>query len=108
MFCSVSDRSEIADSFRLPNIEDKIQAQAALVDEQLQFLPELPNHNVQHVVRQCLQDFSNLVKGFLQGGANANDFLCNWGQLTVDFGSTIQAMKPKFAMTDPSLRVNRP
>lgn len=86
----------------MPNIDEKIKARTAQVDESLRHLPELPGHNVQHVVRQCLQEFSNTVKSFLQGGANSNEFLSAWGQLSVDFGYAIQEMKPKFIFTDPS------
>lgn len=86
----------------MPNIDSKIKARAAQVDESLCRLPELPGHNVQHVVGKCLQDFSNAVKDFLQGGPHSNDFLSAWGQLSVDFAYAIQEMKPKFIFTDPS------
>ena len=86
----------------MPNIEEKIKARAAEVDESLRRLPELPGHNVQHVVRSCLQEFSNAVRGFLNGGDSSNEFLSSWGQLSADFGYAIQEMKPKFVFTDPS------
>ena len=86
----------------MPNIEEKIKARAAEVDESLRRLPELPGHNVQHVVRSCLQEFSNAVRGFLKGGDSSNEFLSSWGQLSADFGYAIQEMKPKFLFTDPS------
>lgn len=86
----------------MPSIDEKIKAQAQLVDTQLSQLPELPNDNVQHVVRQCLHEFSNGVRRILEGGPASNDFLSDWTQLSLDFSETIQLMKPMFVITDPS------
>ena len=86
----------------MPSIDEKIKAQAELVDSQLAHLPELPNENVQHVVRQCLQSFSNGVQRLLEGGQASNEFLSEWTQLSLDFAEVIQLMKPKFVITDAS------
>jgi hypothetical protein len=86
----------------MPSIDERIKAQAQLVDAQLGQLPELPNDNVQHVVRQCLQEFSNGVRRILEGGQASNEFLSDWTQLSLDFAEAIQVMKPMFIVTDPS------
>jgi hypothetical protein len=86
----------------MPSIEEKIKAQAQQVELKLSHLPELPGNNVQHVVRQCLQQFSNGVKSILEGGATSNGFLSDWTQLSNDFAEAIQKMKPKFVYTDRS------
>src|ERR1700710_211959 len=86
----------------MPSIDQKIKAQAELVDDSLRHLPDLPSQNVQHVVRQCLQEFSNGVRSLLEGGTNSNAFLSEWSTLSTDFGQVIQKMKPMFNITDSS------
>lgn len=86
----------------MPAIDEKIKAQAELVDAQLAQLPELPNNNVQHVVRQCLGDFSDGVRRILEGASSCNEFLSEWTQLSTDFSDTIQKMKPLFVVSDRS------
>jgi hypothetical protein len=86
----------------MPTINQKITEQAESVDEKLRQLPELPHQNVQHVVRQCLQQFSNDVSSLLQGGVNSNDFLSEWSTISMNFGQIIQKIKPTFVFTDPS------
>jgi hypothetical protein len=86
----------------MPSIDEKIKAQAQHVNAQLSRLPELPNDNVQHVVRQCLQEFSNGVRDILEGGHDQNQFLSDWSQLSIDFADAIQKIKPMFIITDGS------
>lgn len=86
----------------MPSIDGKIQAETQLVDAKLAKLPELPNDNVQHVVRQCLQGFSDGVRRILEGGPASNEFLSDWTQLSLDFAEAIQLMKPMFTVTDSS------
>lgn len=86
----------------MPNVNEKIKAQAKEVDDALNALPELPNNNVQHVVRAHLQQFSNGVQRQLEGGATSNDLLSSWSQLSTHFRDAIQTMKPMFVYTDPS------
>lgn len=86
----------------MPTIDEKIKAQAQLVDAKLSRLPELPLHNVQHVVRQCLQAFANEVQKVLEGGAATDGFLSGWTKLFAEFADAIQIMKPMFVYTDPS------
>lgn len=86
----------------MPKINAKIQAQTEEVDRLLNALPELPNHNVQHIVRAQLQKFSNGVQRLLEGGSTSNSFLSAWSQLSIDFRDAIQTMKPMFIYTDPS------
>jgi len=88
----------------MPSIDEKIRARVRLVDTQLNLLPELPNDNVQHVVRQRLQEFSNGVQGILEGSrsSSSNNFLSQWSELSTDFAEAIQSIKPKFIITDAS------
>jgi len=87
----------------MPNINDKINEQALLVEESLARLPELPNQNVQHVVRRCLGDFSSEVQKFLDGGPSTqHNFSSSWANLAKEFGIAIQWMKPIFIMSNLS------
>ena len=86
----------------MPSIDEKIRRQAEFVDTQLLNLPEPPFENAQHVVRSCLQEFSNGVVNLLDGGSSSNGFLSRWTQLSEDFAGTIQKIKPMFVFKDPS------
>ena len=83
----------------MPNIDAKIKAQAQEVDIALSALPELPGHNVQHVVRAHLQEFSNGVRKLFEGGRG---LLSSWSQLSIEFRDALQMMKPMFTYSDPS------
>jgi hypothetical protein len=88
----------------MPSIDEKIRRQAEFVDTQLFNLPEPPFENAQHVVRSCLQDFSNGVVNLLDGGSSSNGFLSRWTQLSEDFADIVQKIKPMFVFKDPSDR----
>ncbi len=83
----------------MPNVDAKIKAQRREVDKALHALPELPNRNVQHIVRAHLQEFSSGVRKLLEDGPG---LLSSWSQLSNDFRDTVLAMKPDFDHTDPS------
>lgn len=85
----------------MPSINAKIKAQTEEVDRLLDALPPLPNHNVQHKVRDRLQVFSNKVQRLLEGGPD-NSFLSPWSQLSIDFRDAIQTMRPMFTYAHPS------
>jgi hypothetical protein len=86
----------------MPDIDKKIKEQLQKVDERLADLPELPNENVQHVVRERLADFSNGVQRLIEGGPQSNEFLSSWSELSNDFRDAIQSMKPMFNYNDKS------
>jgi hypothetical protein len=86
----------------MPNIDEKIRAQAAQVDEELLRLPELPHNNVQHVVRQCLHNLSNGIQSLFEKGNSTHNFLSNWTIMSEDFGRAIQEIKPGFVISDRS------
>ncbi|KAF4635793.1 hypothetical protein G7Y89_g2297 [Cudoniella acicularis] len=86
----------------MPKIDQKIHEQLAIVDHKLSALPELPEENVQHVVRERLSAFSNGVRRILEGGSSANQFLSSWSELSHQFRDAIEFMKPKFVYTDAS------
>jgi hypothetical protein len=83
----------------MPDIEKKIANHSQAVDAALHALPPLPGHNVQHVVRSSLQNFSNRTQRILEGSGG---FLSHWSQLSVDFGDAILKMRPMFTYTDIS------
>lgn len=86
----------------MPNINAKIKAQTEAVENALRALPPLPRRNIQHVVRDRLQRFSNGVQRLLEGGAASNGFLSAWSQLSIDFRDAIQTMRPMFSYHHPS------
>ncbi|TGO27043.1 hypothetical protein BPAE_0048g00140 [Botrytis paeoniae] len=86
----------------IPQIQKKLSAYRAKIDEDLRKLPELPDQNVQLEVQRLLQNFSREVKGLMTSEHTDTNFHGDWTELSQNFHKLLLHIKPMINCSHPS------
>ena len=89
----------------IPSITRKIEARAAVVDEKLRNLPELPDFDVRNLVQKHLAQFTSDVQRVMDGESSTNSsntFLSSWTTLSDQFRDLILHVRPLITVSHHS------
>ncbi|KAF5870276.1 putative dynamin family protein [Botrytis fragariae] len=78
----------------IPQIQKKLSAYRAKIDEDLRKLPELPSQNVQLEVQRLLHNFSQDVKRLVTSEHTETNFHGDWTKLSRQFHDLLIYIKP--------------
>ncbi|TGO69801.1 hypothetical protein BELL_0755g00020 [Botrytis elliptica] len=78
----------------IPQIQKKLKAYRATIDEGLRKLPELPSQNVQLEVQRLLHNFSQEVKRLVTSEHTETNFHGDWTKLSRQFHDLLIHIKP--------------
>ncbi|THV45891.1 hypothetical protein BGAL_0440g00040 [Botrytis galanthina] len=78
----------------IPQIQVKLSAHRAKIDEDLRKLPELPSQNVQLEVQRLLHNFSQEVKRLVTSEHTETNFHGDWTKLSRQFHDLLIYIKP--------------